>query len=80
MSTAMARKVLDAKTLRSELWATLQDLRAGAITPREADKVARLAREIVAATQTQLWLLEASAERNLPEDLTAFANPGTEGA
>lgn len=77
---SMARKVLDAKSLRSELWATLQDLRSGAITPREADKVARLAREIVNATQTQLWLLEAGAERKLPDDLTAFANPGTEGS
>lgn len=63
---------LTATALKSALWETLNDVRAGKLQPSEADSVATQAREILRATNTQLRI-SSQSKREVPASLLAFS-------
>lgn len=65
---------LDAVELKKSLWSTLQDVRAGTITPQSADAVASQAREILRTVRTQLAIFQQAAE-TVSKELIDFAKP-----
>lgn len=77
----MATRKLDlnAETLKTALWDTLQEVRAGTRNPAEADAIASQAREITRLTRTQLVILR-QAEQGVSDELVGFAKPAAEPA
>lgn len=67
-----ATKELTAVNLKSELWNTLTELRAGKIQPGAGDAIASQAREILRTVRTQL-MVTSQAKRSVPADCIAFA-------
>ena len=63
---------LNASNLKSELWKTLSDLRAGKIQPGHGDAIASQAREILRTVRTQLMVTN-QAKRPVPIDCLNFA-------
>lgn len=63
---------LTATALKSALWETLNDVRAGKLQPAEADSVATQAREILRATNTQLRI-SSQSKREVPASLLTFS-------
>jgi hypothetical protein len=66
------QKELNASNLKSELWSTLNDLRAGKIQPGQGDAIASQAREILRTVRTQL-MVTGQAKRPVPPDCLNFA-------
>lgn len=66
------QKELNASNLKSELWSTLNDLRAGKIQPGHGDAIASQAREILRTVRTQL-MVAGQAKRPVPTDCLDFA-------
>lgn len=63
---------LNAGNLKSELWKTLNELRANKIQPGHGDAVAAQAREILRTVRTQL-MVTSQAKRPVPTDCLNFA-------
>lgn len=75
--TAKTAEPLNAVNLKNSLWATLQALRAGTITPGAGDAVASQAREILRTVRTQLQIF-TQAGKAVTSELIDFAKPGDE--
>jgi len=65
---------LDAIELKRTLWATLQGIRAGEVTPQSADAIACQAREILRCVKTQLAIFQ-QANETVSKELVDFAKP-----
>ena len=65
-------KELNATNLKTALWETLQDIKAGAIQPGQGDAIAAQAREILRTVKVQLQVTNQS-KRSVPADVIAFA-------
>lgn len=65
---------LNAVNLKAALWATLNDLRSGDITPGAGDAVASQAREILRTVRTQLQIFTQSG-KSVTNELIDFAKP-----
>lgn len=65
-------KNLSAQNLKTALWETLSELRAGTKQPAEADAIASQSREILRTTNTQLRIASQSG-RNIPLEVIEFS-------
>lgn len=65
---------LNAVNLKASLWNTLQQLRAGNITPGAGDAIASQAREILRTVKTQLQIFTQSG-KSVTNELIDFAKP-----
>lgn len=65
---------LNAVNLKSELWDTLQAVKAGKVTPATGDVVASQAREILRTVKTQLQVFSQAGE-SVAAELIDFAKP-----
>jgi hypothetical protein len=63
---------LSAANLKSALWETLNDIKAGKVQPAEGDAIASQAREILRTTNTQLRIAQQS-KRPIPVDVLNFS-------
>ena len=72
--TAKTDNALNAVNLKASLWATLNDLRSGTITPGAGDAVASQAREILRTVRTQLQIFTQSG-KSITNELIDFAKP-----
>ncbi len=72
--TAKNANPLNAVNLKDSLWATLNDLRDGKITPGAGDAVAAQAREILRTVRTQLQIFTQSG-KSVTNELIDFAKP-----
>lgn len=65
-------KKLTAKTLKDQLFETLQGVRAGSIQPAHADAIASQAREIVRTANLQVSII-GKAGKKITKELVDFA-------
>jgi hypothetical protein len=63
---------LNATSLKTALWETLNDLKAGSVQPGQGDAIAAQAREILRTVKIQLQVTSQS-KRSVPLDLIEFA-------
>lgn len=63
---------LNAVTLRTQLWETLNDVRNNKMDPATADAVAAQSREILRSFKTQLQIL-SHAKKQVTGDMLEFA-------
>lgn len=70
----MAKKQLNASTLREVLWDTLNQVKAGKLDAPTADAVASQSREILRSIKIQLAVL-GQAKENVTGELIEFAKP-----
>jgi len=68
----MTTKELNATNLKTALWETLQDIKAGTVQPGQGDAIAAQAREILRTVKVQLQVTNQS-KRSVPADVIAFA-------
>lgn len=69
---ASDQQELSATNLKAALWATLNDLRTGAIQPGQGDAIASQAREILRTVKVQLQVTQ-QAKRSVPVDVITFS-------
>jgi hypothetical protein len=72
MTTNTEAKELNASNLKSALWDTLNDIKAGVIQPGQGDAIAAQAREILRTVKVQLQVTSQS-KRSVPSDVISFA-------
>lgn len=63
---------LTASNLKTALWETLNQVKAGDMQPGNADAIAAQAREILRTVKVQLQVTQQS-KRSVPADVIAFA-------
>lgn len=63
---------LNASNLKTALWETLNQVKAGDMQPGNADAIAAQAREILRTVKVQLQVTQQS-KRSVPADVIAFA-------
>lgn len=63
---------LTAENLKSELWKTMQELRAGQMQSDQGNAIAYQAREILRTVRTQL-MVTSQAKRPVPKECVKFA-------
>ena len=63
---------LNASNLKTALWETLNQVKAGDMQPGNADAIASQAREILRTVKVQLQVTQQS-KRSVPADVIAFA-------
>ena len=65
-------KELNATSLKTALWDTLNSVKDGTMQPGNADAIASQAREILRTVKVQLQVTQA-AKRPVPTDIIVFA-------
>lgn len=65
-------KELNATSLKTALWETLQSVKDGTMQAGNADAIASQAREILRTVKVQLQVTQA-AKRSVPTDIIVFA-------
>lgn len=65
-------KELNATSLKTALWETLNAVKDGTMQPGNADAVASQAREILRTVKVQLQVTQA-AKRSVPTDIIVFS-------
>lgn len=68
----MSMKELNATSLKTALWETLNAVKDGTMQAGNADAVASQAREILRTVKVQLQVTQA-AKRSVPTDIIVFA-------